>query len=64
MGCSNATGVKLVKESGASSEDVLPSNPTTRLEEMAGQSQALADELGRKRADQIWPKSQFLHDFL
>lgn len=64
MRCSNTTGVKLVKERGANSEDVLPSDPTTRVEEMAGQLQALADEPGRKRADQIWHKAQLLHDFL
>lgn len=56
-------GVTLVKDSGANSEDVLPSGPTTRGEEMAGQLWALANELGRQRADQIWHEAQFLHDF-
>lgn len=42
-----------VKERGANSEDVLPSDPTTGVEEMAGQLQALTDKLGRKSADQI-----------
>lgn len=63
MRCLNTTGVRLVKESGAKSGDVLPSDPTTGAEGMAGQLQALANELGRKRADQIWHKALFLHDF-
>lgn len=62
--CSNATGVRTVKESNAESEDVLPSYPWTRVEETAGQLQALTNELGIKRASQISQKTQFLHDFL
>lgn len=62
--CSNATGVRTVKESNAKSEDVLPSYPWTRVEETAGQLQALANELGIKRAGQISQKTQLLHDFL
>lgn len=64
MTCSNTAGQRTAKESGARSDGVLPSSPLTRVEVTAGQSHASVDELRRKRAGQIWQKTQFPHGFL